>query len=1073
MTADGNNNTGKLTIPFGAEGMDTISGGDVFNGKMNVYWQFVYGLYPARRLMWQNREAVGTWNADAYLNFATGWQNYVPERAYNQDYWYKYLRPYEQNNDTTYISMLEGGKKVHQREAFVRNNLTYMASQYTGTYCTSDSITVRAYTPGVSDDMTPEEAAIINRTIAAVPPNPVVQVMLYNKGYIVVEVASVMKRVKAEKGVYYTIDFSESSSAMNDTVVNIHGAGNVRAIGDMSSLYIKFCNFAKAARLRSLQIGSSVEGYTNLGLESVGFESNPMLEELYVQNCPNSATTLDLSGCQSLKILDIRGSGFTGVSFATGGLIEEAHLGSPASLNMRNLYYLTDNKLSLESYSNLTTLRFEDVPGVDSLNIVNQATKLSTARILGLDWTLSETAVLNRMLTLRGLDEADHATDVSILTGDAYISGAIRNKELENYSAAWNNLNVTYNPNNLIEQYLATYVNYDGTVLYTVYVDRGQLPPDPVALGLIDTPVQPSTAQYTFTYTGFSDITTVMLSPRTITAQYDSNVRSYTVNWYSRAGLLLASTTASYGDEVVYPNGLPTNTSEEDSFIYNVFTGWDKSTGFITGDIDVYAVWERASLPSPGRDLSTMSCTEISGICTSGNAENYFEDKDHFDLHLGNDFDFSNVESRMVLRDRFFDGNQFLDTDIKLFSADAPSFTLAIEYEFVDTNESGASLVSCFEENGTEGFRLRFNTNPTLQWGDKTAVVGAGAYRNIIVLRHQHGSRTMFVYSFNKTAENYDMEMTTVELVRTRETEVDSVLTFGAARFLADGGHDYYAKGWIHWCKVWYADLGITVARKLAAWTHDTVRMEFAGPNRYRLASTTSQRANAYFVANNPLPLLFHMNATNTNAGGWDASRRREFFNTRLWEGLPYKWQSVIKLVRVPATAGSQSTEILVSNDHLYSPSLREVGGSASEPYASEGELISYYSSATARCKFPGIIIKDNPQIITGDTDPTLLTSYTVTEGDIWVHTGIDDSPRFIYLAPETIANHTIIAQRAVNSTSNVAASDGGLWVRATTWFVRSPGVSTSSHFWYVRPVGSLTTTNASSFTGAVFGFSI
>ena len=77
LTADGNNNTGKLTIPFGSEGMDTLGAGDVFNGKMNVYWQFVYGLYPARRLMWQNREAAGCWNADNYLQFVTGWQQYL------------------------------------------------------------------------------------------------------------------------------------------------------------------------------------------------------------------------------------------------------------------------------------------------------------------------------------------------------------------------------------------------------------------------------------------------------------------------------------------------------------------------------------------------------------------------------------------------------------------------------------------------------------------------------------------------------------------------------------------------------------------------------------------------------------------------------------------------------------------------------------------------------------------------------------------------------------------------------------------------------------------------------------
>ena len=220
---------------------------------------------------------------------------------------------------------------------------------------------------------------------------------------------------------------------MGDTVINIHGASNVRAIGDMSSLYIKFCNFSKASRLRSLQIGSDTVGYTNLGLESVSFGSNPMLEELYIQNCPNSTTTLDLSGCQALKNLDVRGSGFTGISFATGGLIQEALLCSPASLNIRNLRYLDDDHLSLESYDNLTTLRFEETPNINALAMVEAATALSRVRIVGVDWTIYNTSVLNRLLTVKGLDESDNNTDMSVITGTAYISSSVRIREIEAY----------------------------------------------------------------------------------------------------------------------------------------------------------------------------------------------------------------------------------------------------------------------------------------------------------------------------------------------------------------------------------------------------------------------------------------------------------------------------------------------------------------------------------------------------------------------------------------------------------------------------------------------------------------
>jgi hypothetical protein len=65
-------------------------------------------------------------------------------------------------------------------------------------------------------------------------------------------------------------------------------------------------------------------------------------------------------------------------------------------------------------------------------------------------------------------------------------------------------------------------------------------------------------------------------------------------------------------------------------------------------------------------------------------------------MSMGWDVDFSNVESRVVLQDRFFDGTEYYDTGIKLFSADAPDFTMAIETEFLDSNATGGTLVACY-----------------------------------------------------------------------------------------------------------------------------------------------------------------------------------------------------------------------------------------------------------------------------------------------------------------------------------------------------------------------------------------
>jgi len=1056
-TGDGNNNTGKLVIPYGCEGMDTLGDGDVFNGKTAVWWGFIYGLYEARRTMWINRESAGAWNSKAYLAFAKERQDILPERVYNQDYWYKYLRLYETKGVTTYIPMLEGGKKTHQRESFVTNNEYYMAGQYMGIACTSRSITLRGYTPS---------------TWAGVEPKSEVSIQLYTKGYIVVQIGNIFKRVKAEKGKFYTVTFTDSGD-MNDTVINLHGANLIQAVGDISCLYVGRSDFSAATRLRSLQIGSMAEGYQNNNLTEIGFGTNTMLEHLFIQNCPNVKSTLDLSGCQALLELDVRGSGFTGITFAIGGLIRKALLCSPASLSMRSLYDLTDANLSLESYANLSTIRLENCPNIDSLALVNLATNLSRVRILGIDWTLATTDLLNKMLILIGLDENDHNVDVSVLTGDVYISGQIRNQELERYATAWENLSVTYNSANLIDQYLATYVNQDGTVLYTTYVDRGSTPPDPVAEGLISTPTIASTAQFNFKYNGWDDIESVMLSPRTITALYTEITREYTVTWYSRAGLSLGSKKALYGTEVVYDGEIPTNTAEEGTYIYNVFAGWDKSTGYIREDMDVYAVWDRAELPSTTKELRNMSCAEVYGICSAGLADNYFQDKDHIDIRLGSDFTFSNVTEKTILENKFFDGTEHYDTDIKLFDADSPSFTLAIDYEFLSSNPANATLVSCFEEDGNEGFRLRYSASPNIQWGDKEITVGYGANRNIVVLRHIKGSNTLFVYGFNSENQTYALSAISAEMVRARNTETQQVLSFGAIRFVGDGEHDYYGAGWIHWCKIWYDDLGVTNCKKLASWTHEILRMEFAGSDRYRLSGSTSQRANASFFANNALPLLRKMNPTATNVGGWDESEMRRFLNTRVYEALPYNWQAAIKQVKISASAGNQSSEIVISNDYIYLAANRELGGWTSTPYINEGDAISYFTTNASRIKFCGLIVDENAQFITESSDPTQLTSYTVKEGDIWINTN-NSSVGYYYMTADTVAKHSRIGYRDISSADNIPASNGGMWVRAYYWWERSPNASTSTNFVYVTTNGNpYNNGNASSAYGVAFGFSI
>jgi len=122
------------------------------------------------------------------------------------------------------------------------------------------------------------------------------------------------------------------------------------------------------------------------------------------------------------------------------------------------------------------------------------------------------------------------------------------------------------------------------------------------------------TAQYTYTFNSWDNLTGVVNSNKTVTATYTKTVRTYTVRWYiiDKPDItpLETITNVAYGSNVSYSGTYPPIYSDEESSQhYYVFTGWDKSTSFITGDTNVYAIWDNKYLPNPNNipELKDMS----------------------------------------------------------------------------------------------------------------------------------------------------------------------------------------------------------------------------------------------------------------------------------------------------------------------------------------------------------------------------------------------------------------------------------------------------------------------------------
>ena len=206
------------------------------------------------------------------------------------------------------------------------------------------------------------------------------------------------------------------------------------------------------------------------------------------------------------------------------------------------------------------------------------------------------------------------------------------------------------------------------------------------------------------------------------------------------------------------------------------------------------------------------------------------------------------------------------------------------------------------------------------------------------------------------------------------------------------------------------------------------------------------------------------MNSTNTNAGGWDESLMRDFCNGRLFDALPISWRSMIKTVKINATAGSQSSEITISEDKVYLISTTESGGNTGSPYNNEGSQISWFTSNANRIKFKGRIRTDESTVYTAGSDPSADSSNTVKAGDVWINTG-NQSIGYMYVTQEEID--------AYNLTPAYTAAIGGGWISATTWWERSPGVANSTGFWIVSSNGYVSNHSAYSVSGVCPCFSI
>ena len=127
--------------------------------------------------------------------------------------------------------------------------------------------------------------------------------------------------------------------------------------------------------------------------------------------------------------------------------------------------------------------------------------------------------------------------------------------------------------------YTVTWANYDGSVLKQ---DSGILyGVTPTYVG--DTPAREETAEYTFTFSGWSPNVTSVKGDVTYTAVFSAEKKKYTVSWKNYDGTFLETDEdVLYGTIPTYDGAVPTRAGDL-NYSYT-FSGWTPSVAEITGD---------------------------------------------------------------------------------------------------------------------------------------------------------------------------------------------------------------------------------------------------------------------------------------------------------------------------------------------------------------------------------------------------------------------------------------------------------------------------------------------------------
>ena len=526
-TAIGTNNEGSLVFSYNLEDTDQTGGGaDVFNGQQSVLWKNLRDTFgPELRQMYQTLRSQGILSYAVVEQMFEAHQAKWPEAVFNEDAWYKYLAPLEEDNNASYLAMLQGSK-ASQRKWWLYNRFRYIDSKYNAGDALTDVITLRGYAKA---------------NISVTP---------YADVYAAVKYGSYLVQTRAARGAAVTLVCPLDN--VNDTEIYIYSSSQLASVGDLSGLMVGYADFSMAVKLQSLVLGRSNAGleegdsgwYSNGNLQTLYLGNNTLLQSIDVRNCTGlgtgEQTTVDISGCANIRTVLFEGTNITGLTLPDGGVLQTLHLpGTITILKVLNQTEISD--FTCPDTTKISTLWLDNVSSAIDARVILPGMAIgSRVRLFNFSWSMSEahdvSAFMALLDTMRGLDQNGNNTATAQIYGTIYIP--------------------------VVSAWTVLYKDYDESLLDYELVDSGE---DAVG-DLIPTREPTNTIVYTFdgwaTQAGGAvdpDALENITAERSVFAHYAESTRYYTVRFFNGDTLLDTQYIAYGGYAVYYDSATGTN----------------------------------------------------------------------------------------------------------------------------------------------------------------------------------------------------------------------------------------------------------------------------------------------------------------------------------------------------------------------------------------------------------------------------------------------------------------------------------------------------------------------------------